>query len=105
MAGEQAFVEARATCKVDCPGMGYAWVHSVDATASAAFQPNYAAPGKEFSSSIPPYHLYNGFYSSHPGGVVFALADASVQFISEDISIGVYRAMGTIDGSEAGVQP
>jgi prepilin-type N-terminal cleavage/methylation domain-containing protein len=100
MAGEQAFVEARATCKVDCPGMGYTWAHSVDATASAAFAPNYAAPGKVFDSSIRPFELYNGFYSSHPGGVVFALADASVQFVSEDISLGIYRAMGTIDGSE-----
>jgi prepilin-type N-terminal cleavage/methylation domain-containing protein len=105
MAGEQAFVEARATCSIDCPGLGYAWAHSIESTACTAFQPNYAAPGKTFDPAIPPFYIYNGFNSSHPGGVVFALADASVQFVSEDIAIGVYRAMGTIEGGEVNLQP
>lgn len=41
-----------------------------------------------------------GFRSLHPGGVHFALADASVQFISEDVDHLVYRAMSTRDGGE-----
>ncbi len=38
--------------------------------------------------------------SLHPGGVHVAMADASARFISEDISLRTWRAMGTIKGEE-----
>ena len=40
------------------------------------------------------------FGSFHPGGAVFAKADSSVHFISENISMTVYRWMATANGGE-----
>ncbi|MFI4874503.1 MAG: DUF1559 domain-containing protein, partial [Blastopirellula sp. JB062] len=39
--------------------------------------------------------------SRHPGGVNFAVSDASVRFVPETIDFDVYRAVATINGSEA----
>ena len=41
-----------------------------------------------------------GFRSLHPGGANFAMADGSVKFIKNTISITTYRALGTRAGSE-----
>jgi len=40
------------------------------------------------------------FGSHHPGGAQFALADGSVQFLSEDIDITLFYSMSTRDGGE-----
>jgi len=39
--------------------------------------------------------------SYHPGGVQIALADASVQFVTDSIDQAVFQAMGTMRGHEA----
>ena len=41
------------------------------------------------------------FRSNHPGGVSFAMADGSVRFIRETISLTIYRALGSRAGGEA----
>jgi len=43
-----------------------------------------------------------GFRSFHPGGVNFAMADGSVDFVSDDINHLVIRAMSTREGGETG---
>ncbi|WP_146506260.1 H-X9-DG-CTERM domain-containing protein [Rubinisphaera italica] len=43
---------------------------------------------------------YN-FASEHKGGGQFALVDGSVKFVSENIDTNLYRALGTISGSES----
>ncbi len=40
------------------------------------------------------------FGSYHPGGAHFALGDASVRFISENVDLKVYHALGSRDGRE-----
>ena len=40
------------------------------------------------------------FGSRHPGGAYFALGDGHVRFVSENIDLGVYDALGTRDGNE-----
>ena len=40
------------------------------------------------------------FGSYHVGGAQYTLADGSVKFISENIDLGVYRALGTRGGGE-----
>ena len=54
----------------------------------------------------PPSNWENceSFRSRHPGGVQFACADGSVHFVSDGISLPVYRALATIrlDGREMG---
>ena len=42
-----------------------------------------------------------GFYSRHPGGGNFGLADGSVRFVSDTIDIFTYRMMGNIGDAEA----
>ncbi|MFI4874297.1 MAG: DUF1559 domain-containing protein [Blastopirellula sp. JB062] len=44
---------------------------------------------------------YLPFTSRHPGGVNFALADASVRFLPNTIEFDVYRSLGTVQGGEA----
>ena len=45
------------------------------------------------------YHP-NWFRSLHPGGGDFGMGDASVRFISDDISLTTYRALATVRGGE-----
>jgi len=45
-------------------------------------------------------HRTSNFRSAHYGGGHFLYADASVQFIDDDIDLGTYRAMSTIAGEE-----
>jgi prepilin-type N-terminal cleavage/methylation domain-containing protein len=41
------------------------------------------------------------FASQHPGGGMFTLGDGSTRFISENINLQTYRALGTMDGGES----
>jgi prepilin-type processing-associated H-X9-DG protein len=53
---------------------------------------------RSFPGCDPPGACYwnmRGFRSFHPGGVVFAFADGSVQFIPDAIDHAVYRALST----------
>jgi prepilin-type processing-associated H-X9-DG protein len=43
----------------------------------------------------------SNFSSFHPGGANFALADGSVNFISETVETAVLRGIATVSGSEA----
>jgi prepilin-type N-terminal cleavage/methylation domain-containing protein len=46
-----------------------------------------------------------GFQSHHPGGSIFTLADGSVRFISEQIDMKTYNALGSRAGAEAVTPP
>jgi len=45
------------------------------------------------------YHV-QWLRSMHPGGGNFALGDASVRFLSEDISLTTYQRLTTVRGGE-----
>jgi len=40
------------------------------------------------------------FGSHHPGGCQFAMGDASVQFLSEDIDLAAYKSLASRNGGE-----
>jgi hypothetical protein len=40
------------------------------------------------------------FRSPHPGGILFCMADGSIQFLNNSIASNVYKALGTKAGSE-----
>jgi hypothetical protein len=79
-----------------------AWAYSNGAVATCAIPPNTGITipplGPAYDQDWP--NRYS-FRSRHPGGLQFALADASVRFIRESIPLGTYRALATIKGGEA----
>ena len=54
----------------------------------------------------PPYTNVGSAYthkaarSRHPGGVNVIMADGSLHFVTNDIALATWRAMGTMNGSE-----
>jgi prepilin-type N-terminal cleavage/methylation domain-containing protein len=110
MIGEQFWSPPRATCGaqgIPAFGLGFAWAHSVEATANGGLPPN-VIPTMTDGTPYPDCYWegYNGFRSRHPGGVMFARCDASVVFVSNTVPLRVYRAQSTIAGgaSEGALQ-
>jgi prepilin-type N-terminal cleavage/methylation domain-containing protein/prepilin-type processing-associated H-X9-DG protein len=74
------------------------WPYSNNAYGTCAIPPNLNNDGMLYEG----WNWQNtwSFRSRHPGGVHFALADGSVRFISDSISLFHYRALATIRGKE-----
>jgi len=80
-------------------GLGYAWGHSVEACALAAMPINAKRPnGVPYAPGD--WMGQNGFHSRHVGGAQFAFADGSIRFLSENMALGLYRALATVRGAE-----
>lgn len=80
-------------------GLGYAWAHSVEACAVASFPINAKRPnGVPYAAGD--WQGRNGFRSRHVGGAQFGHADGSVRFLSENMALGLYRALATVGGLE-----
>jgi prepilin-type N-terminal cleavage/methylation domain-containing protein len=54
--------------------------------------PPYAAPTSGYT--------YKSARSRHPGGVNVIMGDSSLRFVQNDIALSIWRAMGTMNGSE-----
>ncbi len=80
------------------------WPYANNAYGTCAIPPNVRRPE---GTPYPAWDWQNtwSFRSRHPGGLQFAYADGSVHFISDGISLPVYRAMATIGGGEAVTAP
>ncbi|MCI0464173.1 MAG: DUF1559 domain-containing protein [Gemmataceae bacterium] len=102
--GEDVFDERAAVSTNTTAGEGYAWAHSVEATATCAIPPN--AKG---TNGLPiPYtdwQNFHGFKSQHTGGVQFVMGDGSVRFVSDSIPLGTYRALASWNGGEPVSEP
>lgn len=80
-------------------GLGYAWAHPVEACAVANVPINAKRPdGTPYANGD--WLGQNGFRSRHAGGAHFAMADGSVRFLSENMALGLYRALATLQGGE-----
>ena len=75
-----------------------AWFYANGALGTCAIPPNYNEGTAKFKNWS---DLYS-FRSRHPGGLNFAFADASVQYISEDVPLPTYRDLATRSGSSSG---
>jgi prepilin-type N-terminal cleavage/methylation domain-containing protein/prepilin-type processing-associated H-X9-DG protein len=68
----------------------------------SVFQPltgvNYENP-QPYASPTDGY-MYKSARSRHPGGVNVVFGDGSLRFVPNDIAVDVWRAMGTMNGSE-----
>jgi prepilin-type N-terminal cleavage/methylation domain-containing protein/prepilin-type processing-associated H-X9-DG protein len=80
------------------PVSGYSWASTIGATAVCAIPLNQPPVGDTWSAMF-------GFRSQHPGGANFAFADGSVHFIADSIPLGLYRALGTMQGREVASPP
>ena len=76
------------------------WYYSNGSTGTCAIPLNYKPDGVSYENNIHDWHHNYGFMSRHTGGGSFALADGSVKFISQNIDLGVYRNLATIQGGE-----
>jgi hypothetical protein len=49
---------------------------------------------------FPPGRIMTTAQSSHPGGVVLGMCDASVRFVADGVDLAVWRGVGSRDGGE-----
>ena len=71
------------------------WPYANNAYGTCAIPPNFSYQDPNWWPNT------HSFRSAHPGGLNFAMADGSVQFIEQGISLEVYRARATRAGKEA----
>ena len=94
--GEQSWVDANT-------GTRYrSWARGCDATPFCATCRNI-----DLAINTPAIGIYmdQAMGSMHSGGANFAFADGAVSFISQDISMNVYRSLASRDGGETAVLP
>jgi hypothetical protein len=68
--------------------------------ASCNMQLNYFPQDQSIEWLKENWYDVRGFRSRHPGAVLFAMVDGSVQSITEGIDHAVYRALSTRNGDE-----
>lgn len=108
VAGESALEDCAAGISLGTPlqgGLqrGHSWYYGAEIQ-SWAFS-TYVAPNHAPNRNIGECRWWSstGVFaarSSHPGGVNVVLADASAQFVSDDVDPAVWSAYGTIAGGE-----
>ena len=89
----------------DIPGVNQhcGWPNSNYATGTCAIPLNNAlVAGQPGFNSPGDWPIVYSFRSRHMTGANFALADGSVRFVSQSISIAIYRAAATVNGGEVG---
>jgi prepilin-type N-terminal cleavage/methylation domain-containing protein len=81
------------------------WCHMDNTIATCAYPPNAKNPVT--GQNYPPDQWWNrfAFTSAHPGGVMFAMTDGSVQFVANGISLPLFRALGTRSVGEVAQLP
>ena len=60
----------------------------------------HVLPPNDRSCMFPPGRIATTAGSRHSGGVNLSLVDASVKFASDDISLPIWRALGSRNGKE-----
>ncbi len=70
------------------------WSYANNAYGTCAIPPNFTYEDPNWWPNT------HSFRSAHPGGLNFAMADGSVHFVQESISLNVYRALATRAGKE-----
>lgn len=71
------------------------WIRGNNGGVSACKNVTYPINSTNYNGSNNFNHI--SFASQHPGGVLFAMGDASVQFVSESIDMAIYMAMASIN--------
>jgi prepilin-type processing-associated H-X9-DG protein len=69
-------------------------------TLRSTSNPLNTPPGEGWTFVSSGQKINGAFGSRHAGGANFVFGDGRVQFIEENIALGVYKAMSTRDGGE-----
>jgi prepilin-type N-terminal cleavage/methylation domain-containing protein len=77
------------------------WFNQNAATATCGMPLNYRRGIDKLDQFASQWQRNYGFYSLHPAGGNFAMCDASVRFIPDNIATATYRALGTIEAGES----
>ena len=72
------------------------WVDDNGTIAVTAIPMNLFKTAPDRTAFARDWRISYGFMSQHPGGVHFGMADGSVRFISDTISMPTYWSLGTI---------
>jgi prepilin-type processing-associated H-X9-DG protein len=59
-----------------------------------------ASPENPPGTTIGSGFAYKSARSRHPGGVNVVFADCSLRFVTDDVAVNVWKAMGTMNGGE-----
>jgi prepilin-type processing-associated H-X9-DG protein len=82
------------------------WYNQNAAVATCAIPLNYKKGIDKLESFAGSWQRNYSFYSLHPSGANFAMCDASVRFVPDNIDLNIYRALATTEGGEtAAVAP
>lgn len=98
---DEATLQCNAVIVTDLSRQGYSnvggpWLQQYHSTN----QFNHVLPPNGRSCMYPPGRIATTANSQHIGGVQLMLCDGSVRFISENVDIGNWRKLGSIDGGE-----
>lgn len=98
---DEAVTQCNATNVTDLSLQGYSnvggpWLQQYHSTN----QYNHVLIPNGRSCMFPPGRIATTANSQHVGGVQILLNDGSVRFVSENLDLGTWRALGSIDGGE-----
>lgn len=98
---DQAMADCLAVNPTDLSKQGYSnvgvpWLRPYHST-TAYF---HVLPPNQRSCMFPPQRIATTAGSRHTGGVMVAMADGSVRFVSRTINVLTWRALGSRDGGE-----
>jgi prepilin-type processing-associated H-X9-DG protein len=84
-----------------CGGLA-AWANGYDGASfgDSRFLFNSVAPGSAGGGPYDLYYRMTLFRADHTGGCNFLLADGSVHFFANGMSLGTYQALSTFNGGE-----
>lgn len=98
---DEAMDQCNATDVTDLSRQGYSnvggpWIQKYHSTN----QYNHILPPNGRSCMYPPGRIATTANSQHVGGVHLALCDGSVRFVSENLDLQTWRALGSVNGDE-----
>jgi prepilin-type N-terminal cleavage/methylation domain-containing protein len=81
------------------------WFFFNHSTASCGVPMNYRKGQTDLRAAAGDWGRNYSFFSKHPGGCTFGLADGSTRFLADSIDLAIYRQLATISGGETAPLP